>query len=66
MAGLGGGPDSHLFPSRRHSPLSRDAVERLIDKYASAAAKRCQTLHDKTISPHVFRHSTVICTAVSA
>lgn len=60
MGELGGGPDSPLFPSRRHGPLSRDAVERLIGKYASAAAKRCPSLHDKPISPHVFRHSTAM------
>ena len=60
MAELGGEPDSPLFPSRRRSPLSRDAVERRIEKYASAAAKRCPSLHDKAISPHVFRHSTAM------
>jgi len=60
---LGGGPDSPVFPSRRRSPLGRDAVERLIQKYASAAAKHCPSLHYKPISPHVFRHSAVICTA---
>jgi len=57
MTELGGGPGSPLFPSRRRSPLSRDAVERLIGKYASAAAKRCPSLHGKAISPHVLRHS---------
>jgi site-specific recombinase XerD len=49
-----------LFPSRRHSALSRDAIERLIGKYASAAAVRCSSLRGKTISPHVFRHSTAM------
>lgn len=60
MAELGGERDSPLFPSRRRSPLSRDAVERLIGKYAMAAAKRCPSLHGKPISPHVFRHSTAM------
>jgi len=60
MEELGGGPDSPLFPSRRRGPLSRDAVERLVGKYASAAAKRCPSLHGKPISPHVFRHSTAM------
>ena len=60
MAELGGEPDSPLFPSRRRSPLSRDAVERLIGKYASTAAKRCPSLRGKPISPHVFRHSTAM------
>jgi site-specific recombinase XerD len=57
---LGGGPGSPLFPSRRRGPLSRDAVERLVGKYASAAAKRCPSLRGKPLSPHVFRHSTAM------
>ncbi|MFZ0873893.1 MAG: tyrosine-type recombinase/integrase [Pseudonocardiaceae bacterium] len=57
IAELGGGPDRPLFPSRRNSPLSRDAVERLTIRYASAATRRCPSLHAKPISPHVFRHS---------
>ncbi len=57
---LRGGPDSPLFPSRRRGPLSRDAVERLVGKYASTAAKRCPSLRGKPISPHVFRHSTAM------
>jgi site-specific recombinase XerD len=60
MTELGGEPGSPLFPSRRRGPLSRDAVERLIGKYASAAARRCPSLRGKPISPHVFRHSTAM------
>src|SRR5712691_6455527 len=60
MAELSGGPDSPLFPSRRRGRLSRDAVERLVAKYASAAAKHCPSLRGKPISPHVFRHSTAM------
>ncbi len=60
MAELGSGPDSPLFPSRRGGPLSRDAVERLVAKYASAAARRCPSLRGKPISPHAFRHSTAM------
>jgi site-specific recombinase XerD len=57
---LNAAPDSPLFPSRRGTPLSRDAVERLIDKYAHAAAQRCPSLRDKRITPHVLRHSTAM------
>lgn len=53
-------PDAPLFPSRRGTPLSRDAVERLVDKHAHNAAQRCPSLRDKTISPHVLRHSTAM------
>jgi site-specific recombinase XerD len=50
-------PDAPLFPSRRGTPLSRDAVERLVDKYATTAMNSCPSLRDKTITPHVLRHS---------
>jgi site-specific recombinase XerD len=50
-------PDAPLFPSRRGTPLSRDAVERLVGKYAAIAADGCPSLRDKTITPHVLRHS---------
>jgi integrase/recombinase XerD len=57
IAELASGPKSPVFPSRRGSPLSRDAVERLTVKYANAAAQRCPSLGAKSISPHTFRHS---------
>lgn len=56
----GGTPEAPLFPSRRGTALSRDAVERLVDKHARDAAQRCPSLRDKTISPHVLRHSTAM------
>jgi len=52
-----GGPDAPLFPSRRDTPLSRDAIEKLIDKYAVAAAQRCPSLAVKPVTPHTLRHS---------
>ena len=57
---LNAAPDSPLFPSRRGTPLSRDAIERLIDKYARTARPRCPSLGDKRITPHVLRHSTAM------
>jgi integrase/recombinase XerD len=50
-------PDAPLFPSHRGTPLSRDAVEHLVNKYATIAADTCKSLRDKTITPHVLRHS---------
>src|SRR5439155_4316778 len=38
------GPSGPLFPTRRGSHLSRDAVELLISKYGAAAARRQRTL----------------------
>jgi site-specific recombinase XerD len=46
-----------LFPTRRGTPLSRDALERRVAKHAATAALSCPTLGEKNISPHVMRHS---------
>ena len=50
-------PDEPLFPSRRGGFLSRDAVEKLVAKYAAEAVLRCPSLGKKRVSPHVLRHS---------
>ena len=60
MSERSGGPDDPLFPSRRGTHLSSDAVEDLIDKYVHAATPRCPSLHHKGITPHVLRHSTAM------
>jgi site-specific recombinase XerD len=55
-----GSPDDRIFPSIRGEPLSRDAVERLVARYAAAAATRCASLNGKRVTPHVLRHSTAM------
>ncbi len=55
-----GAPSDPLFPSRRGGTLSRDAVERLVTKYASIAARSCPSLKDKRVPPHVLRHTTAV------
>ena len=52
-----GGPSDPLFPSRRHGPLSRDAVAVLVAKHARTAASRCPSIRTKNVSPHVLRHT---------
>lgn len=52
-----GQPSEPLFPSRRHGPLSRDAVALLVAKHAGVAAPRCPSLTGKTVTPHVLRHT---------
>jgi integrase/recombinase XerD len=53
-----GQPVQPLFPSRRGSPLSRDAIERRLTLYTDRAAQDgCHTLHDKKVSAHVLRHT---------
>lgn len=53
-------PSDPLFPSRRGVTLSRDAVEQLVTKYAAIACRKCSSLKDKRITPHVLRHTTAV------
>ncbi|MGH8523417.1 MAG: tyrosine-type recombinase/integrase [Gammaproteobacteria bacterium] len=46
-----------IFPSTHGAPLSADAVQYLLHKYANQARKICASLRNKRISPHVLRHS---------
>jgi len=46
-----------LFPGRRRTPLSRDAVALLLAKHAKTAATTCPSLATKKITPHVLRHT---------
>ena len=50
-------PTDPLFPTTTGTPLSRDAIERRIAKYAVAATAACPSLRAKRISPHVLRHT---------
>jgi integrase/recombinase XerD len=50
-------PADPLFPTRRGTPLSRDALERRVAKHANTATRSCPTLAGKNVSPHVMRHS---------
>jgi site-specific recombinase XerD len=55
-----GKPEDPLFPTSRGRPLSRDAVALLITKHATTAQARCPSLGNKTVTPHVLRHSTAM------
>ncbi len=57
MTERAGAPADSLFPTRRGTSLSRDAVERRIAKYSRNAARTCTTLRTKKITPHVLRHT---------
>ncbi len=52
-----GQPDDPLFPTRQGRPLSRDAVELLISKHATVAARECPSLKAKRVTPHTLRHT---------
>jgi len=55
-----GAPGAPLFPTRRGTPLSRDAIEHRLAHYARLAANRCPSLRGKTITAHVLRHTTAM------
>jgi site-specific recombinase XerD len=57
LAERGGLLAGALFPARRGTPLSRDALERRIAKHTAIAALSCPALREKKVSPHVLRHS---------
>ena len=57
LAERGGLPNDPLFVTRRGTPLSRDALQRRVARYAAIAAPSCPTLREKKVSPHVLRHS---------
>ncbi len=49
-----------VFPTRRCTALSRDAVERLVKKHARSACQTCPSLQRKSVTPHVLRHTTAV------
>jgi hypothetical protein len=51
------GPTDPVFPTRRGRPLSTDAVAWLLTKHAATAARRCPSLNDNHLTPHVLRHT---------
>jgi site-specific recombinase XerD len=50
-------PEAPLFPSLRGQRISTDAIARLVDKHAKAAASVCPSIAEKNVTPHVLRHS---------
>lgn len=50
-------PESPLFPSRHGTVLSTDAVQWMVNKYATTAVTECASLATKRVTPHVLRHT---------
>lgn len=57
---LDGDGDAPLFPTLRGQALSRDALERLVRRHGEAAARACQSLTGRRVTPHMLRHSTAM------
>jgi integrase/recombinase XerD len=57
LAERGGSPADPLFPTRRGTPMSRDALERRMARHSATAEDSCPTLQGKKITAHVMRHT---------
>lgn len=53
----GGAQNAPLFPTRGGNKLSRDAIEHRLAHYTRQAADNCASLHGRTITAHVLRHT---------
>lgn len=53
----GPAPSGPAFPTRRGTPMSADAVQRLVAKHANAAALGCPSIAAKHVTPHTLRHT---------
>lgn len=50
-------PTDPVFPTQRGTPLSPDAVQRLVAKHAATAASTCPSITTKHVTPHTLRHT---------
>ncbi|KAB1139575.1 tyrosine-type recombinase/integrase [Streptomyces luteolifulvus] len=50
-------PGDALFPTRRGTPMTRDALERRLAVHTRTATTVCPTLAGKKVTPHVLRHT---------
>jgi integrase/recombinase XerD len=56
----GDAPTGPIFPTSRGRPLSPDAVALIVTRHATTAQRACPTLANKTVTPHVLRHTTAM------
>ncbi len=55
-----GGGSSPLFPTRRGTPMSQDAIEDCVKRHATAAALTRPALAGKHPAPHTLRHTRAV------
>jgi site-specific recombinase XerD len=51
---------SPLFPNARGTVMTRSAVEKRLAVAVKVAAERCQSLRNRTVTPHTLRHTTAM------
>jgi integrase/recombinase XerD len=52
-----GTPGDPLLPTTRGTPLTRAAITRRLAKHHATAQTACPSLREKTLTPHVLRHT---------
>ena len=52
--------DATVFPSSRGTRLSADGVQYLLNKHMTAASKKCPSLQQRRVTPHMLRHTTAM------
>ena len=50
----------HLFLNIKHEPMTRFGIGRRLGRLAEAASKKCPSLCNRNITPHVIRHTTAL------
>ena len=50
----------HLFLNKNKVPITRFGIGRMLEKYVKKAAANCESLKDRQVTPHVFRHTTAL------
>jgi integrase len=58
-----GPPQRPAFPTAQGRALSRYAVTVIVARHTRTAAAHCPSLSTKRLSPHILRHTAVICRA---
>ena len=59
-AWIPGDANATVFPSCRGARLSADGMQYLLAKHVAVAARRCPSLSNKRVTPHVLRHTTAM------
>jgi len=54
----GRAPTEHVFLNRCGKPITRFGIHGLVKRYAAKARKKVSSIADKSVSPHVVRHTT--------
>lgn len=53
-------PTTPVFQTARGTPMSSDALQRLVARHVKSAGQTCPTLLNKRVTPHTLRHTTAM------